>query len=54
LIFNPFFSKRADHKNGTGLGLSICKTLVENHGGRIEVTSELGHGCNFTVILPKS
>ena len=53
LIFNPFFSKRADHKTGTGLGLSICKTLIENYGGRIEVISELGHGCKFIVILPK-
>jgi len=52
LIFNPFFSKRADHKTGTGLGLSICKTLIANHGGRIEVTSECGQGCIFTVILP--
>ncbi|MDM8563766.1 ATP-binding protein, partial [Candidatus Marithioploca araucensis] len=51
LIFNPFFSHRTNQKSGTGLGLSICKTLIENYGGRIEVTSQLQHGCQFTVIF---
>jgi signal transduction histidine kinase len=51
-IFDPFFSHRADQKKGTGLGLSICKTLVTHYGGRIEVSSQWGHGSKFTVILP--
>jgi len=51
-IFDPFFSRRADKQEGTGLGLSICKTLVTHYGGRIEVSSDWGHGCRFTVILP--
>jgi len=37
---------------GTGLGLALCRRLAEAHGGRITVTSELGHGSRFEVILP--
>ena len=39
-------------EHGTGLGLPIAKELVEMHGGRIEVKSELGCGTTFTVFLP--
>ena len=37
---------------GTGLGLSIVKSLVELHGGSIDVRSELGIGTTFTISLP--
>jgi signal transduction histidine kinase len=49
-IFEPFFSKRA---GGTGLGLAIARQMVENHGGRIEVESQLGKGTTFRIRLPR-
>ena len=39
---------------GTGLGLYWAKRIVTLHGGRIKVTSKLGEGSTFTVILPKA
>ncbi|MDU3984334.1 MAG: HAMP domain-containing sensor histidine kinase, partial [Staphylococcus epidermidis] len=41
-------------KQGTGLGLFICKMIIEAHGGRIDVESELGKGTSFIIRLPKS
>lgn len=48
-IFDPLFSTKA---TGTGLGLSLCLSIVERHGGKIDVASEVGKGTKFTVRLP--
>lgn len=48
-IFTPYFTTKS---GGTGLGLPTTKRLIEAHGGRLEVHTSLGHGTDFTVILP--
>ena len=48
-IFRPFYTTKG---NGTGLGLSLARRIVEDHRGRIEVESELGHGTEFLITLP--
>ncbi len=48
-IFRPFYTTKG---NGTGLGLSLARQIAEEHHGRIEVTSEVGKGTKFLVVLP--
>ena len=48
-IFRPFFTTKG---NGTGLGLSLARRIVEEHHGRIEVSSVVGKGSKFEVVLP--
>lgn len=51
-IFDPFFTTKKSGE-GTGLGLYVVGKLVERMHGRIEVTSKVGEGATFTLILPQ-
>ena len=48
-IGHAFFTTKS---NGTGLGLNVCYQIIKEHHGKIEVTSELGKGTTFTIVLP--
>jgi len=57
LIFEPFYrtdKSRNRKTGGYGLGLSLCKTIIEAHGGTIDVQSNTGKGAMFSLHLPKS
>lgn len=48
-IFDPFFTTK---DKGSGLGLSLVLRIIEDHGGELTATSEVGHGSTLTVSLP--
>ncbi len=48
-IFTPYYTSK---KHGTGLGLAIVQSVVSDHGGRIQVQSQPGHGTTFLIELP--
>jgi signal transduction histidine kinase len=49
-IFQPFFTTKA---KGIGMGLPICKEIIEEHGGTVDVKSEVGKGTSFAIRLSK-
>ena len=53
-IFDRYWQAGPQAHKGTGLGLFITKSIVEAHGGRIEVESRPGQGAAFTVRLPRA
>ncbi len=50
-IFDPFFTTK-QHEHSTGLGLSTARGIVNDAGGRIDVTSTVGHGSVFELFIP--
>ena len=50
-IFDPFFTTKRNGE-GTGLGLAVCRKIIEQHGGKISVSSRLGEGTEFHISLP--
>jgi len=54
LVFEKFYRGRNQRVqvHGTGMGLAICKAIIEAHGGRLGLTSQLGHGSVFYFSLP--
>jgi signal transduction histidine kinase len=48
-IFRPYMTNKP---GGTGLGLATTRRIIEEHGGRVQLWSELGRGSDFTIVLP--
>lgn len=53
-IYEPFFTTRhsGSKRQGSGLGMSVVYGVVKDHGGRVELKSEVGRGTTFTILLP--
>jgi signal transduction histidine kinase len=53
-VFDRFWQLGKADRRGLGLGLYLCKAIVEAHGGRIHVTSEVGMGTRFSFTMPEA
>jgi signal transduction histidine kinase/DNA-binding LacI/PurR family transcriptional regulator/ActR/RegA family two-component response regulator len=54
-VFEPFFTtKRLHRASGSGLGLSIVHSVVKDHGGYLDVVSQVGRGTTFSLYLPNA
>jgi two-component system heavy metal sensor histidine kinase CusS len=56
-VFDRFFrvdSSRSQQSGGTGLGLAIVQTIAQLHGGKVEISSQMGHGTRVTLRMPVS
>ncbi len=52
-LFQPYYRREGDRQRpGLGLGLALCKQLVEAHGGKIWVNSQVGKGSTFGFSIP--
>jgi signal transduction histidine kinase len=54
-MFEKFYRstrREAYQQRGTGLGLAIVKSIIERHGGKVQVESQLGSGTTFLIVLP--
>jgi signal transduction histidine kinase len=50
-IFEPFFTRKS---KGTGIGLTICRSIVDSHGGSLQVAANDPYGTLFCVTLPSA
>jgi two-component system, NtrC family, sensor kinase len=50
-IFEPFVTTKP-FGQGTGLGLAVCYGIVSDHGGKVEVLSQVGQGTTMRILLP--
>jgi signal transduction histidine kinase len=52
-VFDPYFTtKERGAQKGMGLGLTIAHTVIQKHGGAIQIASQLDHGTQVTILLP--